>query len=67
MNVSEVIETAKFLFSNKIITHLDTTDGGFYNGLIIELSENLIILHDRILGKTPIAVSSVKIIRRFRE
>lgn len=60
-------EIMNFLFSNKITTHIDTKDKGFYNGLIIELHETFLVINDRILGQTPISFSKIDKIERFRE
>lgn len=60
-------EIAKFLFENKITAHIDTLDLDFYNGLIIELHPSFIVVNDRVIGKTPIAFSEIKLIERFRE
>jgi len=66
MEMNEMNELVQFLFDNKITTHVDTKDGGFFNGLIIELHKTFIVLHDRVLGETPIAFSEIKTIERFR-
>jgi hypothetical protein len=67
MKMNEMKEMIDFLFSKKITTHVDTIDGGFFNGLIIEVHESLIVINDRILGETPIPTSSILKIERFRE
>ena len=64
--MNEMNETAKFLFEKKITTHIDTKDGGFYNGLLIELHEVFVVINDRMLGETPIAFSEMERIGRFR-
>jgi hypothetical protein len=58
---------AKFLLKNKITIHIDTLDGDFYNGLIIELHETFVVINDRVLGLTPISFSEIKSIEKFRE
>ena len=65
--MNEMNDLAKFLFEKKVTTHVDTLDGDFYNGLIIELHETFILINDRMLGETPIPFSQIKIIERFRE
>lgn len=67
MENSDVIDVATFLHNNKIFSHIDLVDGTFYNGLIIELSESMLIINDRVLGETPVRVSSINNIRRGRE
>lgn len=67
MNDNELRDVAKFLFENKITTHVDTKDQEFFNGLIIELHETFVVINDRVLGETPIAFSDMQSIERFRE
>jgi len=59
-------DVAKFLFGNKITTHIDTKDKDFYNGLIVELHPTFIVINDRMLGRTPIAFSEIEVIEKFR-
>ena len=66
MNENEVNEIATFLFNNRITTHIDTKDGGFYNGLLIELHETFIVINDRMLGLVPIPFSEIETIEKFR-
>lgn len=66
-DMNEFKPIAKFLFEKKITTHIDTKDVTFYNGLIIELHDNFIVINDRMLGETPVAFSEIKTIERFRD
>ena len=66
MEMNEMNDIAKFLFEKKITCHVDTKDGDFYNGLIIELHETFILVNDRMIGETPIAFSEIKNIEKFR-
>lgn len=66
MDTNELKDKAKFLFDRKIITHVDTKDRSYYNGLIIELHETFIVLLDRVLGETPISFSEIKSIDRYK-
>lgn len=67
MEMNEMKDVARFLFNNKITCHVDSKDGGFFNGLLIELHETFVVINDRMLGLTPIAFSEIKLIERFRE
>jgi len=67
MIMNEMKQKAKFFFEHKTTIHIDTSNGSFYNGLIIELSDSLLIIHDRIVGETPILISEIKILEKFRE
>lgn len=60
-------DKTRFLFENKITVHVDTKDGDFFNGLIIEFHETFFVINDRVLGLSPIAFSEIKNIERFRE
>lgn len=64
--MNDMNEIAKFFFKKKIVTHIDTDDGTFYNGLIIELSESMVVINDRMVGETPILISNIKKINRWR-
>ena len=66
MNENEMIDVANFLFEKKITAHIDTKDLDFYNGLILEINNNFIVINDRFLGDTPIAFSEIKSIEKFR-
>lgn len=65
--INEITDKAKFLFENKITTHIDTREDIFYNGLILELHETFIVINDRMLGSSPVSFSEIKNIERFRE
>jgi len=67
MDMHEKIEMSKFLFNKKIITHIDTHDGSFYNGLIMELSDTMLVINDRKIGDTPIMLSNIKNLSRWRD
>lgn len=64
--LNEMYEVARFLFEKQISVHIDTFDGAFLNGLIIELHKRFIVINDRIQGMTPIAFSRIKILERYR-
>jgi hypothetical protein len=63
---NEMTDMINFFLEKKITAHIDTDDGGFYNGLIIELHKTFLIINDRILGETPVQLSRIKVIERFR-
>ena len=66
MEMNEINDITNFLFKKKITTHIDTKGGEFYNGLIIEVHETFIVMNDRILGETPITISEIDTIEKFR-
>jgi hypothetical protein len=66
----EMIELKRRLelfFKHKINIHIDTHDGKFYNGLILELGSDFLLLHERILGRTFVLFSQVKILEAYKE
>ena len=67
MKCDEMIEALEFYFNKRITIHIDTTDGSFYNGLIIEFSDKMIVLNDRVLGEVAIAISDIKLLERFKD
>jgi len=66
MKVNEINDVTNFLFENKLHAHIDTKDGGYFNGLIFEVNENFVVIHDRVLGVTPISFSEIKSVEKFR-
>ena len=61
-------EKAQFYFENKITVHIKLDDRfDFFNGLITEISDNSLIINDRVDGETPVSFSEIKKITRFRE
>ena len=66
MNEHEIIETSKLYFKFKIITHVDTKDGGFYNGLLVEVGKEGVVICDRKDGNFPILFSNIKLINKFK-
>jgi len=67
MKVNEIKDMIKFLFESKTTIHVDTLDNTFHNGLILECHETFIVIHDRIWGETPIPISEIKTIAKFRD
>lgn len=62
-----MINLLYFYFSEKVKVHIDTLDNKFYNGLIIEFSDKMIIVNDRVVGEIPIMISNIKIIDKYKE
>jgi len=67
MEMNELKDIAKFFFDEKITIHIDTFDDSWYNGLITELHETMIVINDRVEGEIPIAFSKIKTFEKFRE
>ncbi len=54
----------EFFFKHKILVHINTQTK-FYNGIIVEFHEDMIIIKDRVLGDTPVFFSEIKDIERY--
>jgi len=67
MKCNELLEALEFYFNKKITIHIDTYSDSFYNGLLIEFSDKMIILNDRMLGEVAITISDIKTLERFKE
>jgi len=65
-DMNEKKEIAKFLFKERITSHIDTKDNDFFNGLIVELHKTFLVINDRMLGRTPISFSEINKIEKFR-
>jgi len=66
MNRDELITKLEFYYKQKISVHIDTNENKYYNGLIIEFSDKLIILLDRIIGEVPITISEIRNLEKFK-
>lgn len=57
----------EYFYENKLLVHIEKTNGRFYNGYIIEFAGDLIILDDRVLGAIPIYFIEIEVIERGKE
>lgn len=60
-------EQLKFYKNNNVIIHIEKSNGLFYNGKILELSGDMIILDDRKLGAIPIHFVEICILEKYME
>ena len=67
MKTNEMNDVLNFFFTKSITIHIDTNNGEWYNGLIIELHETFLVINDRVLGETPVPFSEIKVVERFKE
>jgi len=67
MKGKELFMKGMFFFEKRATIHITCEDGRFYNGLILEISEKLLILQDKVLGETPVFFSEIKNLERFKE
>ena len=57
----------ELFFENKINVHIDTFDNRFYNGIILELGSDFLLIFERVLGKTFILFSEIRNIEPYKE
>lgn len=67
MKRNEMIEVLEYYHNVEDIIHIDTLDGKFYNGVVISLKKDIIILKDRKLGDVAIHIDNVSNIEKFKE
>lgn len=60
MNDNETKTKAQFYSKKKTIIHLKLESDIFYNGIIMEVGNNFLIIHDRFLGDTFVNFSEIK-------
>ena len=53
---------SKFYKNEKISVHITTNEKRFYNGIIIEINENNLIIDDEKLGKVFLFLTEIKFI-----
>jgi len=63
---NEIRDKAQFFFNKNITVHATNLEGSFFNGLILEIHDTMIVIKDRLFGETPISFSNIKKIERFR-
>ena len=63
--MNDLKERAKFYYSKKELIHVEI-GARFYNGLIVGVYEDHIILCDRYLGDMPINFSEIKVLEKFK-
>lgn len=56
----------EFYKKNDMEVHILRTDGRFYNGKILELAGDMLILDDFKLGAMPLFFMEIKTIEKFR-
>jgi len=66
MERNEMFNVLNFYLERNILIHIDTSDGKFYNGTIISITESLVILDDRVVGEVPISIPSITNLERYK-
>ncbi len=60
-------QKVEFYLINKIKVHIETDNDRFYNGLILECSENHLVIFDRVLNEVFISFSEITLFEKFKE
>ena len=58
-------EQLEFYKEVKAPIHIDKKNGQFYNGYILEIAGDMLILDENFLGATPIHFIEIKILEKF--
>lgn len=67
VEINETKRRVELFFKKKINIHIDTFDKRFYNGLIIEIGTDFLLMQERVLGQTFILFSQIETIEPYRE
>lgn len=67
MNNSNVRHALQMYHSEKSMVHLVLLNRRFYNGLILEIKEEVIILHDNKIGRIFVPINDIYLIENFHE
>lgn len=57
----------EFYKSRDVSVHVEKKDGRFYNGKVLEVAGDMVILDDRKLGAVPIYFIQINVLEKFRE
>jgi len=64
----EIQKRCNYFFKEKATVHIKLINGAFYNGIILEISEEeFIIFIDRYSGELPIFFTEIARVERFTE
>jgi len=62
----KIRKKCEFFYERKTTIHIRKDNGQFYNGLIIELTNESLILLDRVVGEVLIYFSEIKFIEPYK-
>lgn len=66
VDTTELKRRIELFFEKKINVHIDTFDGKYYNGLILELGSDFIFMQERVLGNTFILFSQIETLEPYK-
>lgn len=61
---SDIKQRLEVFFKENMSIHIDTIEGLFFNGLILEIKDNYVLLDEKKLGKYPVLYSDIKLLRK---
>ena len=61
-----MMKRIEFFYSNNKKVHISLENNKFYNGIIVRIEHDLLILRDQVLGETPIFYNEINEIEGFR-
>ena len=57
----------EFYKKQDVMVHIETTSGRYYRGKILEISSDMVIIDERLLGAMPIYFIEIKILEKCRD
>ena len=56
----------EFFKKNDFLVHIRLDNGRFFNGKILEVAGDLVIIDDRVLGASPVYFEEIKFVERSK-
>jgi hypothetical protein len=66
IGLDEIKRKSELFFEHKINVHIETNDGRFHNGLILEIGSDFLYLHERVVGNTFVLFSEITLIETYK-
>jgi len=68
MDMNELMKKkCEFFQDKKTLTHIRKFDGEFYNGIILEIHDDYIIVHDRIIGELIVYFQEIRKLEPYKK
>jgi len=64
---NDLSDKANFYLDKKISVHIETYNDRFYNGILLEVGNKHLILHDRKIGEIFINFGEIRIFEKDKE
>ena len=66
-SLQAITDSLDYYQEEKCAVHIVLRNRRFYNGEIIEIRDNIIILNDKKIGKVPISIKEVYLVESFHD